>query len=212
VSFAALYAIPMRRRLVELGCIFVGLSACIQYFHPNALWAVPLTFWGNWVTCEFLAGCLIGTAYIEGWFEGIPLWVSFAALAAAIAALVAFAITHPGTDDREIWKGMPAFVIVAAILAMERARPFRSRSLYRIGDATYSIYLSHLFVVMGLRKLWLSAHLPTTGYLLLFYVTACLVGAIALGLFVYESRFGEKWLNAKAKFVLQRLTYAASKT
>jgi exopolysaccharide production protein ExoZ len=182
---------------------------CVQYFNsPDAgeiaIHNPTLNFYGNWLTVEFLGGCLLATLYREGWFDRVPLVISASLLALGIALIIACAAFHGSPDEREKWKGLPAFVVVAAALAIERSNPFRNRTLHRLGDATYSLYLTHIFVVMLFRKLWLMAHLPTTGYRSLAFIAICIVVAVPLGVAVYEFKYGERWLVTKAKDIVKR--------
>ena len=149
-----------------------------------------LDFYGKGVTFEFIGGCLLATLYREGWFDRVPLVISSLLFTLGVALLIAFAAYHGGLDDRERWKGLPAFVIVAAALAIERSNPFKSAVLHRLGDATYSLYLTHIFVVMGFRKFWLAAHLPTAGYPSLAYIVVCIVVAVPLGVVSTSSNTG----------------------
>ncbi len=43
--------------------------------------------------------------------------------------------------------GLPALVLVLSSLFLERSRKIASRALLLVGDASYSLYLSHMFVI-----------------------------------------------------------------
>lgn len=57
---------------------------------------------------------------------------------------------------------------------------------------------------MALRKLWLRAHLPTTGYVSLSFIAVCVIVAVPIGVAVYEFNYGERWLVAKAKDIAKK--------
>ncbi len=95
---------------------------------------------------EFVGGVLIGWLHARRIRIGL-----FAAALAAAAAVAALLATAPVLDSLAPWRGvvwgMPATAIVAgATLARGGARPAWPRPLLRLGDASYSLYLSHMLV------------------------------------------------------------------
>jgi len=197
-SFAVFLNRTAIQRTISLALVFAGIIAAVYRFHPVF---APLVFYGSPVTLEFIFGCAIATTYLQGWLDRIPFSASVALLAFGLALLVACASIHGSDDGRERWKGIPAAVIVMAALAINRARPLNNRSLHTLGDATYSIYLTHIFVVMAFRKLWLGAHLPTTGGSVLVYTAASVVVAAVVGIIAYK--YVESPLVANAKRLIK---------
>jgi exopolysaccharide production protein ExoZ len=193
------------RRLAVIGAVFMSLIALSHWLPVEPPYLFPIHFWGTWVTMEFLAGCVLGMIYLRVDFDRFPQLLGSALFGIGLAAMVIFAIKHGESDvnARAIWKGIPAVVIVLSALMIERKHAFTNDRLRQLGDATYSLYLCHLLVVMGLRKLWLQAQLPTTGGFSLLYVAVCLLVAVPFGVFVHEFRYGEKWMISHAKRVVK---------
>jgi exopolysaccharide production protein ExoZ len=84
-----------------------------------------------------------------------------------------------------LW-GVPAFVFFAAVVGLgDVGDGWLGRLLKRLGDASYSIYLSHLFVVMAMREVL--NHLPFDPDLV---VVATLALSALVGIGVY------RWIEA----------------
>lgn len=88
-----------------------------------------------------------------------------------------------GADaDRPLYWGAPSFLIVTGLTLWER-RDGRAATgiLSRLGDASYSIYMTHIIVLPVALKLWRAVGLPLQGAAGLAYVpfafaAVCLVG------------------------------------
>jgi peptidoglycan/LPS O-acetylase OafA/YrhL len=98
----------------------------------------------NTIVFEFLFGVLIGAALMQG--RRIPrsaaMWL--------IGLGFAYILTGPLVNGelRPISWGIPAACIVSGAVALEeRLAPIIPRWLSNAGDASYSIYLMHLFVI-----------------------------------------------------------------
>lgn len=199
-----LYLPPLNRTLV-LAMVFYALITLVNAipFH-----FAPWMFYGHGVTLEFVAGCLIGTAYVRGWVTRMSMNAALVALLLGLFATFYFAYVHGEDEGRLFWKGLPAALLVLSVLALEQRRPLHSAVLHKIGDASYSIYLTHLFLVMAVRKLWLVAQLPTTGWMTNVYVAIAVVGGILMGMVVYEKV--ETRLVEVAKFRRFRLVFQSA--
>jgi exopolysaccharide production protein ExoZ len=116
---------------------------------------LPLSFWGDPIVLEFVLGMALGLARTEGLLLGPS-----ARLALGALGLVLFALVEAGFGSalpRALVFGLPAGCLVAACgLGREHALAEETR-LTRIaaivGDASYALYLTHPFVVRGLRRL-----------------------------------------------------------
>ena len=138
-------------RLVGITLTLGALVAAGFLWHP----ANPiLQTYSNELLLEFLSGTLLGAAS-----ERLMVWgARFAGPVLGVAALSLVAVYYDkfsGYDS--LLFGLPPVLTVAGLVALERSlrnRPLRWALL--IGDASYSLYLSHPFVV---RALYLT--LPT---------------------------------------------------
>jgi peptidoglycan/LPS O-acetylase OafA/YrhL len=195
--FAILLALSAFKRTVVLAIFFSSFCVCAAIFHPAS---ALLSVYGNPVTFEFVFGCFVGALYIQGRLSNVQISICCAMAVMGIGLLIYGALLNDSMDHREIFRGVPAAIVVLSLLAIDLKAPFRSYWLHRVGDATYSIYLTHIFLVMGVRKLWLAVHLSTSGPVVYLFVAVCVVGATVLGMAAYE--FVEKPLTARAKTML----------
>ena len=156
-----------------------------------ALWAVlaaggaflvsspgPSFSW-SWIavhplTLEFIGGGFIGLALLNGRYRfgwaslvlGLAIWTG--------AAILVFGMGQrplPTGWERLAWFGLPALLIVYGVVALEFQGGFRRPAfLQALGDASYSIYLSHILVLSGLGRLWKHYGLEVPGGNLLMLV------------------------------------------
>jgi len=110
---------------------------------------------------EFASGALLYVAFGRGWFDrSHGLWRALALASLFVLAWPVFSATslladvgsrqfeYGGAALRLLWWGVPALAIVAAFLTLTVSSDGLVRRVaLAIGDATYSIYLTHLFVV-----------------------------------------------------------------
>ena len=91
--------------------------------------------------------------------------------------------------DRTITRGLPALAILVPVLALERqgAARFGRGIVHYLGDASYSIYLTHLYAVVGFRVLCDRLHLHiTTPFAAIVFITACMAVSVGGGCIVYQ--------------------------
>lgn len=138
VVFAA--AMCVTRRPLILVAVFLGFTSLLRLTHGSG---VPFLVYTDPIVLEFVAGSFIGTYYATG--KRIPLVASLIVLLCVIALRKVYAPTL--TDvNRFIVFGLPAFTIVFVALALE-TRIRWSRFLGKLGDASYSLYLTHVLSV-----------------------------------------------------------------
>ncbi len=171
-----------RWRLAAVAGLFVLLVAAGLAHHWHNALAVTFT---SPLLLEFVLGLAIGQAITGGWRpRAIP------AGALALAGLVGLAgIRHclgdPSEDLRVLYWGLPAAALVAGAVGLERAIGVaRLRLAHLLGDASYAIYLSHLFTLGLLHWLWprlpLVDRLPGQSF-----VAAALIASSAGGILAY---------------------------
>jgi exopolysaccharide production protein ExoZ len=163
------------RRLVALGAALVALVVVGLVVQPAGPIALAYT---NPLLLEFGAGVLLALAWRQRWLRAF--WLGAGALAAGVGV---YALQQAGlapvTGARIIDWGVPALLIVAGALAMEGGgRMPRSRFGLLVGDASYSLYLTHGFAVSGF--LWFFPETP-----LPLRVAACVIGAVTAAIATY---------------------------
>jgi exopolysaccharide production protein ExoZ len=151
----------------------------------------------NPLTIEFVLGCFLAIHfYHENYkpFKGGLLL--FVALVGFMAAIYGQNIYHHSTgyiDPEGWWRiliyGVPSLLIVFSCVNAERNGFVIHSSLITIGDASYSIYLSHVLTLSAAGRIWgiFSSDLSWGNYVI---IVILLVLAILVGILSY--RYVEK--------------------
>ncbi|QYA06436.1 acyltransferase family protein [Agrobacterium larrymoorei] len=130
------------------------------------------TLWTSNLLLEFVAGLLLSRFSLGEKFA-VP------AVVIGVAALITtnvFSLFDP--SYRILVWGVPAVLIVAGCLAIERMGNWSSpvlKPVQKVGDASYSLYLSHAFFAAAVHKFFGTAFLPSA-----LGVAAAIVGAVAI--------------------------------
>jgi len=173
--FACSLTLPLRRGLLWIVGFFIFLSVA---GFMTALPGAALPFWTDSIILEFVLGILVGLLCLSK----RSLSVRSASLLAAAAVLLAIALGPIWSCNqilpRFIQAGVPAALLVAAA-ALGPALPSTSfvMCLAAVGDASYSLYLTHPFVLRPLRNIWIwldGGSLPLS-----LYVIVCIFVAAA---------------------------------
>lgn len=161
MAFYLLFSVGLlagRARLV-VPLVVLGLAVLAGLiFAP----ATPLLrFYTAPVILEFAGGMLLG-AGLSRLPQGRAAALTAAVAGACALALMLGAPAFWPAIDRAVAAGLPALVIVAAGLVLEKSGYVATWSpARRIGDASYSIYLTHFFITAAVTKL--AAELGVTG-------------------------------------------------
>ncbi len=107
---------------------------------------------------------------------------------------MAFAIFGANSPDipRVILFGIPAAALVAGAVCLDQHGRIEFSAAWKfLGDASYSIYLVHLMVIIVVAKVWTMASLPTEGLLnaLIFMSIAMAIGTLGgIATYLYLER------------------------
>jgi exopolysaccharide production protein ExoZ len=152
--FAGLLAFPARALLWGATVVFLllwvvhGVAARYEGF-------TAITFLTGARNFEFLAGMAIGYLYARGGLRA-PRWLLLALFfGAAYVLLVQSSLV--GNDDADFFLTTlaPSALIVFAVVCWEQCHGIpRIRPLVFLGDASYSIYLSHILALGIARLIW----------------------------------------------------------
>ena len=150
--FVVALLLPRRFAVGAVSLLFAALAVVGIAFTPLPN---PLAYWCDTIILEFVFGMLIAAALREGFT--LPRWAGALCVLAGLAAHVWVGLVGGGGLPRFIIWGLPGAFIVAGLAAT--ARPAvcvrRPRLLTRLfvflGDASYSIYLVHPFMVAAPR-------------------------------------------------------------
>jgi exopolysaccharide production protein ExoZ len=177
--FAAVLLLPQRLRPLALTTVLAGLVALRPLGDvANPLWAT----YTNSLLLEFAAGVWLGKAWSEGRLPRRG--VALAAIALGLAGFAAAAISGVDVDRARvlIW-GVPAFLLVAGAVSLERAGPIPAwPPLRALGDASYSLYLVHGLAISAVFRLMQMAGVTSTPVLF----AGSLVAGVAAGLAAYQ--------------------------
>jgi len=171
VVFALLLNLPRRYFLAASGFIFcVGLVIGTLYNVPP--WATvavrPLLF-------EFYFGAVLAFLFVAGF--ALPLGIAILAIGLGATATV---FTDPANNDwlRILVWGVPAGLMVAGSVSLERVDIRVPKILLALGASSYSLYLTHPFAVSAAAEAWSFFHLTNR---VPSYLAAALLFCIALG-------------------------------
>ena len=130
------------------------------YTHPNLL--------------EFLAGAAIAHAWISGATEPRFAW-SIGAMLVGTALLL-----MPGSELFKQYAHLAGASLLVWGALSERILQLRSPVLLILGDASYSIYLTHIFTLGACRWLWvkLGLDMPDLSFALTFMLTGLLACSV----------------------------------
>ena len=144
VLFYAVFAVAIGWGLPRLAwCVGVlGAGRLAAWLWPG--WTA-LDFWGSSIALEFA----LGMALARGWQRRPILPPEVGVLALCLGGVMMFSLPWQPDEDRLLSWGLPATLIVAGAVWLEpwAARLKAAAALAFLGDASYSIYLSHTFVV-----------------------------------------------------------------
>jgi exopolysaccharide production protein ExoZ len=153
------------------------------------------------MTLEFIAGAAVGLAILNGTARGGRLCL-IAGLALLTAGYVFYgrgAVIANDSWARLIYLGLPFIPIVYGVVAMERNNQWPDlRWLSKLGDASYSTYLSHVLIVSVLGRVFIALPLHNMASEIVFLI-ACLVVANTVGVlsFTFLERPTLRWLRSR---------------
>lgn len=125
---------------------------------------------------EFLFGCLIGLAYKRRLTP--PSRACLALIATGTALLVSTGIYDISGIPRTLAWGVPSTLLVAGAVFLERNKHLSvPKILSQLGNSSYSLYLTHLFTINALGKLWSIA----IGTMYELFIPIAILASLAVG-------------------------------
>lgn len=174
ILFAATLLLPERRRLLALTGVIAtlaGLSVVASFIKDDAAFNfVPIVL-------EFLAGAWLCRAWQRGWMQRLPAGLLLTAGLALLLVQVQWPTPIPW---RCLQWGVPALLIVAGAVGLEASGRLPAVPGFRaLGDASYSLYLTHILLLAGLHPIL--APLPAV-----VAIPGGILACVALGLLVHR--------------------------
>ncbi|HEY2658424.1 MAG TPA: acyltransferase [Caulobacteraceae bacterium] len=186
----ALFA-PLRWRLgfILVPLVLFVLTGLIPH-SPTS----QIAFYSNTLLLEFGMGCVLGLLIAHATPQRLPSWFGGALILLGAISLGLLSLV-PWLPRGLAW-GVPAALFVSGCVFLEQARgATRIPALLLVGDASYSIYLSHVLVLSALfQAAHRIVHDPRLVVLAsIVMVCACIGAGIAVYLFIERPII--KWLK-----------------
>lgn len=201
LAFSLLLLLGARAAVVGLWLLFATLVALGLTQHQPNLFEDPrniFEFWSNPIILLFAAGATLGL--LRERFADTSIKID--ALSCAIVLMTASFATFTLTNHAFALTSPAKFGYWAIDLAIVSACIFGSNKktkLETLGDASYTLYLSHIFVLLTVAKIWKLAHLQQFSVIL---PAAAALTSIPAALLAY--RYIEKPITE----ALQRASHA----
>lgn len=136
------------------------------------------------LSLEFIAGGLIGLYWrrLPSAFALPLLLVGIALLAGAMLHLGGDYPAHPPVLLRVLYFGFPAALLVLGAVRWEQQRaPHLPAVLLMIGNSSYSLYLSHVFVISVLGRVWQSSGLNIASWQHAMFIALAIIACVIAG-------------------------------
>lgn len=177
--FGLCLLVPVRHRILAIALLIGSIFAIANLAPENT----ATRFYGDTVIFEFVAGVILGRIYKTG--------LSFTVPVVILAVVLGFAALlfndYRGFDmPRLITIGLPAAVIIFFATAIRIPDLKAWRWLRVLGDASYSIYLTHIFTLAGSRMVYplvIDILQSDTLFVLMMMLMSTLVGLASYYLF-----------------------------
>ncbi|MBV8790440.1 MAG: acyltransferase, partial [Pseudolabrys sp.] len=198
--FYVVFAVALAfRPRVGFTVLFATLGGLVAARVAGVLPGVALNFWGDPIVINFLFGAAIGIVYNKG--VRLPAGWSLALTTVGFGMLFLH-LVPPGAQD-DFWPrivdGIPSVVVLFAVALgpqiNESARAWRLP--LSIGDASYSLYLVHEFLLRPLFLLWKKGPIDTLTLWSFIPVGIAISVVAALLTYRYFERPMTRWLNGQ---------------
>jgi peptidoglycan/LPS O-acetylase OafA/YrhL len=190
--FAAFLFLPRKFFLAGTGAIFAAGLFLNATGAIVPAWATVAT---SPLLIEFYLGTVIALLFVAGF--ALPAGLAWAAIIAGFATIPILGDPVGGDWHRVLIWGLPSAAILAGAVSLERRAIRVPKFLVVLGASSYSLYLTHPFVVAAVAKLWaiLGLNQKFPSYVLALFL---FVAALLIGHFVYL--WLEKPITERLKF------------
>lgn len=203
VAFAAILACVAERLLPVALVIWAAVTCGLaHWFGAEAATSPSLALVSDPLVLEFIAGCFCAIVWpvLRGALPTVFCLVGIGGFAASFVLG-----QRVGLDAVVQWRalyfGVPAFLMLLGVVSLEGGSGVASpRLLCDLGDASYSLYLSHVLVISAVGRVYARFLLPKLG--VPAGAVLCISIAIVIGYLSY--RLVERPLNELLKRALFR--------
>lgn len=189
VAFAAALALLPGRSYSRylIGWAWLVGAGYLLTDDPGSPWRSLTT---NPLTLEFIAGALLGLHWRRipvGW-GGLIAAAGITTMALSVFALAWSEVGTPGPLLRALCFGVPALLLVAGAVLLEvNDRLKVPEWMKALGDASYSLYLSHVFVISLVGRAWGQLSLGNGWINHMVFVACAILAACVVGWCVHIS-------------------------
>lgn len=173
VTWGLILFLPQRFRapaFIAIIVTLVTLGTLIESQNPL------FRFYTSPLTLEFVFGLLLGIWYKE--CPTLPRGFGWVLLALGFCALISAAHTVPWV--RVYQRGIPAMMVLAGALVLERSRPVPRHGLFALlGDASYSTYLTHSIILSAVGQVFARIPIGSPAVAGIVYSVVGVMAAIA---------------------------------
>lgn len=184
--FAFSLFLPAQRQLLCIFMIMSGLVSIGIFTNSSGFFE----FYSDPILLEFCVGVFLGKAYLSGKIK-----VSNKALFPLAFAVFFFFLMCEFGWHRILYSGIPASIVVFSALSLPNFTGRLNSALCLIGDASYSIYLSHFFTIGTLSALrgGLGYYANTSFSNAVLFISINVIASALVGIIIYL--FLEKKIN-----------------
>lgn len=177
--FASTLMAPAKFRLIMLAVLLFSIQA-LSTFSSSPI----AQFYSDPIILEFLAGAVIGYLHQH---QRTPRGWAVGGIFIATGLLYWWFTNMNGSANRFTGAGIAASLVVMGACS-QATRPGTAISLLqKIGDASFSIYIFHIFLLGLMRVAWTKAALPTEGATAAWaFLLTALIGNAAAGALIYR--------------------------
>lgn len=179
--FAGALLVPLKMRLMVVGCLFTALVVIGQWIPIQAMSPAVLILTRPWML-EFVIGMGLGQLWL--WHALIvPRPLCGALIGGGFVALLC-QWPESAMAARYI---VPSAAIVVGCVAWEQNWGIpRVRLLALLGDSSYSLYLSHVLVLAVVKVVWEHLRLVNAPNAAAAFVTVSVIASVLCGIALYR--------------------------
>ncbi|TWB12567.1 peptidoglycan/LPS O-acetylase OafA/YrhL [Rhizobium sp. ERR 922] len=151
VFFALALLLPIRVGVIWLSVLMVGMALVGNLVDPSH---VQIAFWTSPIILEFLFGVYVALIFRSG--VRIGKGIAFGLVAIGLLGFVHVStLWNDAALPQFLRSGLPAALFVLAA-AIGPVLPHKRPVLWSValGDASYSLYLAHPFILRPMRAIW----------------------------------------------------------
>jgi len=144
-----------------LGVLFVWIAVVVSInllLESNNPWIKVIS---HPMTLEFIAGCLLGLLFFNidlGLSRKKLIYITIISFLISLTAYMIFRNLTNSIEPAAWWRtlifGIPAVLIIFSMIYAEKCNFYLSSFLISIGNASYSIYLTHVLTLSAFGHFW----------------------------------------------------------